>query len=27
VVELLIIGVIAWGCLRVAIEGRMKSNP
>ncbi|WP_458129805.1 hypothetical protein [Pseudomonas sp. Z2-11] len=27
VAELLVIGVIAWGCLRVAIEGRMKSNP
>lgn len=27
IAELLVIGVIAWGCLRVAIEGRMKANP
>lgn len=26
-VELLVIGVIAWACLRLAIEGRMKSDP
>jgi hypothetical protein len=25
--EVLIIGAIAWGCLRTAIRGRMKSNP
>lgn len=25
--EVLIIGVIAWGCLRTAILGRLKSNP
>jgi hypothetical protein len=25
--EVLIIGAIAWGCLRTAICGRMKSNP
>lgn len=24
IAELLVIGVIAWGCLRVAIQGRMK---
>ncbi|MBC3377126.1 hypothetical protein HU762_24605 [Pseudomonas sp. SWRI92] len=27
IAELLVIGVIAWGCLRVAIQGRMKSDP
>jgi hypothetical protein len=26
VAEVLIIGVIAWGCLRTAILGRLKSN-
>jgi hypothetical protein len=25
--EVLIIGLIAWGCLHMAIRGRMSSNP
>lgn len=27
IAEVLIVGVVAWGCLRTAIQGRMKSNP
>ncbi|UZE88749.1 hypothetical protein [Pseudomonas viciae] len=27
IAEVLIIGFFAWGCLRTAIQGRMKSNP
>ena len=27
IAEVLIIGVIAWGCLRVAIRGRLRADP
>lgn len=27
IAEVSIVGVLAWGCLRTAIQGRMKSNP